>query len=120
MEAAPTGRLCRSRTRLLERGESVIASVGLSLVALLLCVMTVTVWWTLHMQQSALDQTRAEQVTAVGEFLARSSELLLQQNEMRAVRRLIADAARLNGFSSCKIVMPDGGILASAKPSEAT
>src|SRR3954470_6644656 len=98
------------------RGESVIASIGLSLAALLLCVMTVTIWWTLRMQQSAVETTRSEQIGAVAQMLARSGELLLQQGEMTAVRRMIADAARVNHLSLCRIVLPDGGIVASARP----
>lgn len=121
MEAAGTeGIRPRPRSRLLLSGESVIASVGLSLAALLLCVMTATVWWTLHIQQAALDSSRSAQVKAVGDMLARSAELLLQQEELTAVRRMIADGARANGLNTCRIVLPDGNIIASSHPSEAT
>jgi hypothetical protein len=107
------------RNRLLLRGESLIASVGLSLAALLLFVMTASMWWTLHVQQSALNNTRSDQLKAVGDMLARSAELLTPQGDLTAVRRMVADAARANGLCVCRIVLPDDSILASSKPSEA-
>jgi PAS domain S-box-containing protein len=120
MEAGQTPALKgRPRKRLLLRGESLIASVGLSLAALLLFVMTASMWWTLHVQQSALNNTRRDQLKAVGDMLARSAELLTPQGDLTAVRRMVADAARANGLATCRIVLPDGGVLASAKPSEA-
>ena len=103
----------RSRNRFLLSGESVVASLGLSLAALLLCVMTVTVWWTTRSQQSAMEAMRGHQVYSVGEMLAPSIELLLQQGELTAVRRMVADAARANHLTSCQIVLPNGQILAS-------
>jgi len=114
--AAPS----RSRNRFLLSGESAIASIGLSLAALLLTVMSVTVWWITRTQQSAMETMRGHQVYSVGEMLAPSIELLLQQGELTAVRRMVADAARTNHLSSCQIVLPNGKILASSKPSEAS
>jgi signal transduction histidine kinase len=104
---------------MLLRGESVIASAGLTLAALLLCVMAGSVWWALRSQHSALAAARDRDVRAVGQMLGQSAELLLSDNELTGVRRLVAEAAREDAFDSCRITLPDGRILASAKPSEA-
>src|SRR5688500_16731545 len=63
--------------RLLTRGESTIASVGIAVAAILLAVMASSAWWTVRTQRAALEADRAEQVGAVGDLLAQSAESLL-------------------------------------------
>ncbi len=106
------------RRTLLVRGESMIASAGLALVALLVCMMSVSVWWAQDAQRIALQEARQRQVKASAQTLAESSELLLAEGELTAVRRMVANAARAHNFTTCRIYLPDRTILASAQPAE--
>ncbi|MDB5301984.1 MAG: hypothetical protein JWO87_3647 [Phycisphaerales bacterium] len=106
------------RSRLLPHGESVVASVGLALAALLLCVMSASAWWVHHTQQNMLDASRAAQTRAAGDLLAETAEVLLGQDDLSTARRLVADTARTHEFALCRIVLPDGQIAASLEASE--
>ncbi len=55
--------------RMLLRGEATIASVGITLAAILLGTMGAAGWWMLHIQQSAAEAAREQQVEAVGTLL---------------------------------------------------
>lgn len=107
-----------ARRRFLMRGESAIASAGLTVMALMVCVMIASVWWAQRTQRSAVREARERQVNAAAQLLAQSSELLLAEGELTAVRRMVADAARDNHFEICRIILPDGRILASSQPNE--
>ncbi|MDB5291435.1 MAG: hypothetical protein JWL69_2676 [Phycisphaerales bacterium] len=106
------------RRRLLPHGESVVASVGLTLASLLLCVMSVSAWWVHHTQQNALEAGRAAQTRAAGDLLAETTEVFLGQDDLSATRRLLADTARAHELGVCRIVLPDGQIAASLEASE--
>ena len=90
----------------LVRGESAIAPIGITLAAIFLGTMAAAGWWTLRTQKAASETARAEQVTAVANLLAHSVEPLLAQDELSAVRRLVAEAGHSYGLSRCRIVLP--------------
>jgi len=68
----------RRRSRLLVHGESVIASVGIALAAILLSVMAALAWWTMRSERQTLEQARIDQVQAVGHLLSQSAEAMLR------------------------------------------
>jgi PAS domain S-box-containing protein len=107
----------KSRPWMLVRGESVIASAGITLSALLLTAMAASAGWFHASQRQAMRSARAAQVQTTGTLLAHSAEVLLSRNEVSAVRTLVAEAGRSGQFSECRIVLPDGSILASMEPS---
>ena len=76
------------------RGEAVIASIGLTLAAILLAVMGGTAYWTLKVHRSTLEDNRTEQIESVGAVLAETISSLMSANELSVARRLIADSAR--------------------------
>jgi signal transduction histidine kinase len=98
----------------LVRGESAIAPIGITLAAIFLGTMAAAGWWTLRTQKAASETARAEQVTAVANLLAHSVEPLLAQDELSAVRRLVAEAGHSYGLSRCRIVLPEGQVVADA------
>ncbi|HZL38506.1 MAG TPA: ATP-binding protein [Tepidisphaeraceae bacterium] len=108
------------RRRFLPRGESAIASAGLALAALLLCAMSLSAGWAHHAQQFAINQFRDDQVRAAGETLAHAAQSLLANDQLTATRRLIADAGRGNGLAICRILLPDGRVIASSIVAEDT
>ncbi len=104
------------KSRLMMNGESVIASWGLVLAAILLLAMGAGAWWTGHSQRSADVAAREEQVDALGAVLQLASETLLDTNELSALRRLISDAGRSNEMEVCRILLPDGRVIADGDP----
>src|SRR5688572_15028438 len=96
------------RRRLLIHGESVIASAGIALAALLLTLMAGTAWWTVRAERHVSENARVEQVNAIGFVLAQSAEVMLEREELTAVRRLVAETASKYQLAQCRIVLSDG------------
>jgi signal transduction histidine kinase len=57
-------------------------------------------------------------VTAVESLLWQSAEVLLAQDEVSAVRRLMTDAGRTYKLDRCRIVLPNNGVIAASEPSQ--
>jgi signal transduction histidine kinase len=108
------------RQRLLLRGESTVASAGLVLAAILLIAMAASAWWTFRTQHAALQDARTQQAQAIATILSQSAEVMLASNELTAVRRLLADASRDHQLELCRIVLPNGAVVADADPSRIT
>lgn len=108
------------RGRLLLRGESAVAFIGIALAAIVVASISAGVWWTLRTEREAVRQTRAEQVRSVGTLLAPSAETLLANDELSAVRRIVGEATARHKLSRCRIVMPDGQVVADADASKIT
>ncbi len=106
--------------RLLLRGESLIASTGLILAAILLVVMAATSYWTSRTQRHALEAARTEEIRSLGELLSDTAGLMLSVQELTNVRRLVADMGRSSKLDSCRVVLADGRVLADANPSGIT
>ncbi len=102
------------------RGESLIATTGLILAAILLAVMAATAYWILRVQRTALESARAEEIRSLGELLSETSGLMFSVGEVTAVRRLVVDVGRSCNLTECRIVLSDGRILADADPSRIT
>ncbi len=105
-------------SRLLMRGETVIARTGLILASIVLVAMFSNGWLTYQAQRDAVSAARRQQVMAVESLLWQSAEIMLAQDEVSAVRRLLSDAGRTYNLKRCRIVLPDNGIIASSEPSQ--
>lgn len=110
----------RAPTRFLLRGESLIASVGIAAAAIVLASMAACGGWMLRSERHAFEIARRDQVHSISALLRQSSESLLERDELTAVRRLIADAGRDYKLTRCRIVLPDGRVLAANEPSQIT
>lgn len=108
------------RRRFLVHGESVIASAGITLAALLLALMAGMAWWTVGSERRASAAARIEQVRAIGHVLSRSAESLLAAQEMTALRRLVGEVTSRYDLTSCRIILSDGTVIASSDTSEVT
>jgi signal transduction histidine kinase len=117
MERPDMGR-ARLGSAWLTRGESVVASIGIALAAILLAVTVGSAGWTLYTHRNAMEAARRQQIGAVGMTLAQAAEGLLAAGELTALRRLVADAAIGNDLTICRIVLGDGRIAADADPSK--
>ena len=109
--AFPTTNLSR---RLLVRGESVIASTGLTLAAILLGAMAAASGWALKTQRDSLQAARDQQVHATGEMLALASERLLAADDITGLRSLITEAARVYRLDDCRVMLSNGINVADA------
>ena len=108
------------RARLLSRGESGVASIGIAAAAILLGAMAALGWWTTRTQKQHLTDSRVEQIRAVGQLLSSSAEVLLPGDELSAVRRLVTEAALKHDLTDCRVVLGDGRVIAASDLSQVT
>lgn len=110
----------RTRKRFLLRGESVIASSGLVLAAILLACMGATAYWTLRVQRMTLKEARSSELESLGALMSETAQLMLSLDEVSTLRRIVVETARDNDLRQLRIVLADGAILADAEPSRIT
>lgn len=108
------------RHRLLQRGESAVAYVGLALAAILALSVAAGVCWTLRNERAAVRDRRLTEIQTVATLLAQSAESLMAADDPSAVRRLVIDAARRHELTQCRVLLPDGQILADTAPKRVT
>jgi hypothetical protein len=102
-----------SRHRLLLRGESMVASVGIALAAMLMLAMACSAWWINSSQRSAWQAMRVDQVQKSAGLLAQSMEVMMGGGELSTARTLLIDTARAYEFSDCQVALPDGQVIAA-------
>lgn len=103
--------------RLLLRGESAVAAIGLTLAGLLLLGLLGAAWWTQRAHAASIREVRTRQIDAAATLLLQSLEAMLARGELSAARRMVIDAAREHDIAECQVTLPDGRILADADPS---
>ncbi len=109
-----------SRLKLLLRGESAVVFTGIALAAILLAVVAATASWNAAALRRSQEEGRTGQIRAVGALLSNSAETMLAADELSALRRLIMDAGRDYDLQQCRVVLPDGGIVADLDPLKIT
>lgn len=105
------------KRRFLQRGESIVASAGLAVAAILLAAMGVSAWWVSRTYRQSFNSVQAAEIRAISELLADTSKSLLEAGELTALRRVIADTSRKYELETCRVVLPDGAPIADAEPS---
>src|SRR3982751_5003484 len=103
-----------AKCRLLTRGESMIGSVGIVTAAILLSMIGLAGWWTVRGEHEALRELRQQQVRVLGNVISQSAESMLLNNELSGLRRLLIEAKQQHDLTICRIVLPDGRIIADA------
>jgi len=104
------------RCLFLVRGESMVASAGLAVAAILLAAMGALAWWMSVTYRAGLEQVRQAEIRAAGDLLADATESLVEAGEMTTLRRVLADASRKYDLHTCRVVLPDGRTIADAQP----
>ena len=102
------------------RGETVAATLGLMLGAVLLVVLAASSFWTLYTASESMSAARRDRLAATSTLLTQAAESQLAAGEITALRRLIADTARADDLDECRVVLPGGGVIADADPSRVT
>ena len=105
------------RARLLLRGESAVASIGIGAAVILVAALIALGWWTDRAQRAQNARWSTEHVRSVGVTLGGGVEVLLAQQELSQLRTLVGASARASGLSQCRVVLPDGRVIADAEPS---
>lgn len=108
----------RKSTKLLTRGESMVATWGLALASILLGAVGASAIWMHKSEQGWILNARADEVRAVGSMLTESTEGLLASGDLSTVRRLVANAAHHHELTGCALLLPGGGVLADAAPTK--
>jgi PAS domain S-box-containing protein len=91
-----------------------VASTGLALAAILLGGLGAAAWWSMRTQQLSLEVSRQNQVRAIAGGLADAVAGLLAAGELSAARSIVGEAGRIHDLDVCRVVLGDGGIVASA------
>jgi len=101
-----------TRPRMLVRGESLIAWLGPTLAATVLCAVAGTACWNLYVESTEARRARIDQLRGTAELLALGVGSLLAHDDLSGVRRLVSEVARVRGLDVCRVVLPDGFVVA--------
>lgn len=102
------------------RGDSIFAFLIFLVVVILLVNTFVTAWQNVAFEKNLQEKAQINTLRGVGSVLARSSEALLSAGELSQLRLSLTEAGLKHDLDSCRIVLPDGGILADSDPSRIT
>ncbi len=114
-----TGRLSAARRDLL-RGDSWFAVLIFTVVGVFLFSLVASVWNSITFQRNVRQKAAVQHLKAVGTVLAKASEALITADEISMLRRVIVEAGTEHKLKFCRIVLPGGGVLASADPAGIT
>jgi signal transduction histidine kinase len=98
------------------RGGSVFNLLIFVVVGIFLINMIISLWHNIAFQKNLKEKASVQNVKAIGGVLARTTEALLAANEISMLRRAVAEAGLEHHLRSCRVVLPDGGVLADADP----
>jgi len=102
--------------RWLDRGEGLIASVGLSVAATLLLTVGATTWWTMRTLDGEAHRRSEQDAVRLADRSAGVIDPLLAAGEMSTLRRYVVELGRSPEISGVRIVLPDGRVIADAEP----
>jgi PAS domain S-box-containing protein len=106
--------------RFLARGESLVATLGLSGSLILCAAMGASWWWTAHTHRATLLGERSRQLEVAAGVAARSIESLLASSDLSGARCIVSDLAQRTGSNECLLLTPNGGVLAASDLSRIT
>lgn len=106
--------------RALVRGRTAFNLLIFVLVCIFFINMAISVGYNIFFQKDLEEKAGIRNVRAVGHILARSTEALMAAGEVSALRRAVSEATLEHGLEYCRIVLPDGGILADSDPKKIT
>jgi len=98
------------------RGDSLFAVMIFTVVTLFLFNLGASLWHNLLFEKDVKEKASVQRVKAVGSVLAKAAETLLSAGELSALRRTVAEAGVEYNLRSCRVVLPDAGVVADANP----
>ncbi|UCD48753.1 MAG: hypothetical protein JSW27_14610 [Phycisphaerales bacterium] len=110
-----TRRLFAARRDIL-RGDSVLAVLIFVVVSIFLVNLIASIWHNVHFQKDLQQEASLENAKVVGGMLAKTGEVLLIADELSMLRRTVTEAGLEHHLHSCRVVFPDGGVVAHSDP----
>ena len=114
------GRSLAERLMSFLRNRMTLASVGIVVATIFFTSIGMTAWWAIRSQSQSLKRGRIDQVASIGSVLAKTVEIMMANDEMSAVRRVMAETAQEHDLTHCRIVLPSGGVVADKDPKQIT
>ncbi len=105
-----------ARRKLLARGESLVASLGGACAAILLCALAVSGWWMTRAERTTAENDCKGKLAALARSSTPAMEALLESGDVSALRRMITEMGRANGLTECRVLLPDGRVVADQNP----
>ena len=102
------------------RGDSLFAVIVFAVVAVFLFNLVASIWRNIVFEKDVEEKASVRHTKAVGSVLAKAAESLIGSNEMSMLRRTVIETGAENHLRACRILLPDGGILADANPAAIT
>ena len=102
------------------RGDSLFAVIIFVVVALFLFNLVASVWNNIVFQKGIEQKASVQHTKAIGSVLAKAAESLMSANELSMLRRTVVETASEYHLRTCRIILPDGAILADADPAAIT
>ena len=116
----PVIRRLSAARRELVRGDSWFAVLIFTVVAVFLVSLIASVWNNITFQRGVRQKAGAQHLKAVGAVLSKAAEALIVADELSMLRRVLVEAGTEHKLKFCRIVLPGGGVLASADPTGIT
>jgi signal transduction histidine kinase len=106
--------------RELLRGDRWFAVLIFTMIGIFLVGLLGSVWNNIVFQKDAKKKAQVEDLQMVGAVLGRATEALMAADELSMLRRMLVEVGTEHELKLCRIVMPDGQILADADPAGIT
>lgn len=102
--------------RVLVRGESVVASLGLASAVILLASVGGSSWWALRTHRESMERAELERIASVSELLRSSVESKLREGDVSGVRSLVAQTSVSHGLDVVRVELLTGEVIAAEEP----
>ena len=99
--------------------EALIGPIGAAVVAVVLVGLCVMGWWSMRAERAVATAAGEARIASVSRMLADSTHAVLAHGDLSAARRLLVDAGEQMTFTTCRLELPDGSVLADQSPSRA-
>jgi signal transduction histidine kinase len=104
----------RQPTRMLVRGESIVASTGLAVATILVVVIAAVGGWLIYTQRQAARESTRAQVEGWASLLASTAAPMVERGDTRELQTMLAQFALQHGLKRCRVVNEQGRVAADA------
>ncbi len=102
------------------RWKLVVDPVGLAITIIVVVAIGGAAWWGRRAERISLRSRRVAEVRAATELMLHSAESMLATDELPALQHLVTRVTEKHRLAACRIVLPDGEVLADADPTRIT
>jgi signal transduction histidine kinase len=101
-------------TKMLVRGESIVASTGLAVATILVVVIAAVGGWLIYTQRQAARESTRVQVEGWASLMASTAGPMIERGEMRELQTMLAQFALERALKRCRVVNDQGRVAADA------